>query len=106
MATYWLSFRLDDSRPRGRATYDDRYADFVSAVYEHANPDMLWEETTSFYIFESSSALHSIARALKAAIDPDLDIFVLRSLDVQRAIACGAADDEKLSALMPYLRKI
>lgn len=106
MATYWLSFRLDDSRPRARVTYDVRYADFVNAVHEHANLDMLWEETTSFYIFESSSTLANIAFDLKAAIDPDFDIFVLRSLDAKRAIGCGDAADEKLSALMPYLQKI
>lgn len=56
MATYWLSFTIDDNT-RGTRTYADRYNALYDAIHDLTDTEY-WQETTSFIIFESNKTAY------------------------------------------------
>lgn len=102
MAKYWLSFRIADREAGGR-TYNERYDDFKNAV--EALATTYWNETTSFYVFESQFGLIDLTRALQSQIHEDYDLFIIRELDRKAGMICGDYSDPSIFTLMPYLQK-
>lgn len=103
MRTFWMTFRIDASVADGR-THEQRYGALLSTIARHAEDH--WDDPTSMVLFSCRSTIDALASDCRLAIVPDRDLFVIRELDVPRAIACGAAIDEALLRLMPYVRTI
>ena len=104
MATYWLSFRIHHDTVNGK-TYEQRYQAFIDAVSECVS-GMVWQETTSFVVFESGRAVGDIALRLRQTIAVSADIFLIRVMDQQAACISGAIKDPNIFMLMPYLKKV
>lgn len=102
MAKYWLSFRIADREVGGR-TYNERYDDFKNLV--EALSTTYWNETTSFYVFESEHGLNALTGALRSQIDEAYDLFIIRQLDNKAGRICGDYSDPSIFTLMPYLQK-
>jgi len=103
MAVYWLSFRIHDDAAKGK-TYDERYGAFEESILAHS--PTYWKETTSFIIFNSSADIDTIAANLKIIIDPAVDLFLLRKMNVKSARICGANHDPGIFNLITYLKQI
>lgn len=103
MTKYWLSFRIADQTANGK-TYNERYEAFKDSV--EALSTTLWNETTSFYVFESEFDINALSTVLQAEIDESVDLFLIRQLDSQSARICGANRDHSIFVLMPYLKQI
>lgn len=95
MAThYWISYRVHKD-----ATYDDRYDALIEAIEEASLKE--WKETTSFHLVSSTLTIDKLAQKLKAAINPDVDRIVVRSLNAKTARYVGKF--EKLSDLKFFM---
>jgi hypothetical protein len=103
MATYWMSFRLNDDRAH-RPTYEQRYEALVNEI--DASVSRYWAQTSSFFVFESSAAMAPLAAKFKAAISPQIDLFIMREMDTKNAVICGHNNDADIFVLMPYLKKV
>jgi hypothetical protein len=103
MATYWISFRIDERTIQGRG-YQERYDALHEAVLSSA--PRYWKETTSFIAFESTDSIDGIAQACKGAIAPSYDLFLIRTMDSKDARICGQNADRDIYVLMPYLQAI
>lgn len=101
MATYWITFRIADNTVGGR-TYDDRYESFTTTIL--ASSSSYWDQTTSFYIFESDLSIDALASILKMEIAPTCDLFVIRELGKHSARIYGHNDDKEIFVFMPYLK--
>lgn len=111
MALYWLSYRLEDSWSPQGGDYETRYRALLRALRTKVTGGH-WEETTSFAVFESSAGIMDIAPALRAAIDPAEDTFLLRMMDAQQAVICGRVNDLNIFSMLKdargnsYLKKL
>ena len=97
MATFMVSFRIEeilDSELR-RA--------MLCAEIERISKRH-WKNNTSFYVIESEASTLEIAENLKAIINPDHDIVLVRSFETRTAFVAGMVDDD-LFVLMPYCKK-
>jgi hypothetical protein len=103
MATFWLTFRIEDRNVGGR-TYDDRRNALYEAVRTRAS--RWWVKPTSYVAFESQHSLDDLAGACRSSISPAHDLFLIREMDSKNAIICGNNDDKDIYILMPYLRTL
>ena len=98
MEDYWISFRIAD---RGR--YDERYTALNTIVRGYG--ELYWDETSSFILLRSSASLNDLADALKAEVNPDWDMVLIRKLNSKAGVLIGRATDPDLFEFMPYLKK-
>ena len=109
MTVYWLSFRLGNETT-SKGSYADRY-DALKLALGMASGEG-WEEVTSFVVFESALSIDDVGQVAKGAIDPNVDLFLLREMERQSARICGNNGDPDISKLMiradgtTYLRRI
>lgn len=104
MAAYWLTFRLADKVIGGR-DWNARYRAVDEAV--NAVATIKWDDPTSFFAFESSNSIDTIAGRLKIAIAPSEDMFLIRAINTQDARICGKLDSREIFTLMgDYLKPI
>lgn len=73
MADYWLTFRLHQN-----SSYQTRYDDLIEVVNDSGTG--FWEGPTSFIAIRSSKDIDALGQALKGAIDPSVDLFVIREI--------------------------
>ena len=73
MADYWLTFRIHEN-----SSYQRRYDALIEAVNESGSG--FWDGPTSFIAIRSDKTIDVLGRALKAAIDDDVDLFVIREI--------------------------
>ena len=97
MATYWLSFRIEDNR-----TYAQRYEALVDAVRQVSTK--WWVDTTAFLVFESSSGIDAIAAAVEAAVDTSVDVVLIGMTDFKSARILGNNQDNDIFAVIPFLK--
>lgn len=102
MATYFLSFTLEDKKVDERS-YDERWTAVYAAVHWVATAH--WQETSAFIAFESETSLQDIAKAVKAAIAPKTDTALIRSMDSKSAVIVGKVADQAIFKIMPYLKR-
>jgi hypothetical protein len=103
MATYWMTFRIDDEIVRGK-DWKERYNALISAI--DRNSTKSWFETTSFVAFESLSSLDGLAYKFKAIIAPSCDMFLLTEMHSRSARLCGRITDQAIFDLMPFLEAV
>ncbi|MBZ3693255.1 hypothetical protein [Phyllobacterium calauticae] len=103
MATYWLSFTLDDRTIGGR-DYSTRWNALYSAIHQISGANY-WEKTTSFILFSADKTIEQVVSTAKNAVSPTYDLVLIRSLDTQSARIFGPNADDDIFALMPYLQK-
>jgi len=98
MATYWLSFRLENNR-----TYSDRYESLTESVRTAARK--WWTEPSSFLVFECEFDIDTLADRFKRSINPTTDILLLGMPDFKSARIIGAYRDPDIFELMPFAKK-
>lgn len=108
MTVYWLTFRLADKHTV-KGSYDDRYDRLLDVIGRYSTLD--WSETSSFVCFRSDESITTIGQTLKQAIDPSVDLFLIRKLSSPAAVICGAYKETDIFRLMStdgetYLKKI
>lgn len=103
MATYWITFRIEQRTVNGRS-YAERYEALQQAVLGSAT--RYWQEPTSFIAFETSASIDAVSTVCKASIAPSHDLFLVREMDKQNARICGQNGDKDIQDLMPYLKAI
>lgn len=97
MAAYWLTFRIADEGDDNK-----RRSDLYDAI--EAISASWWLEPTSFVLFDSNFDIDQIAQHVAVAIDAEIDLILLRSLNSQNARVIGSWSDTTLAELMPYVR--
>lgn len=102
MATYFVSFTIEDETINGR-DYNERWNAMYDAIRSMANS--YWEETTSFVAFETEQSIGSITTAVKDALEPAIDTALIRSMDAKDARIIGLVADEDIFKIMPYLKR-
>ena len=103
MTSYWITFRIANRTVNGK-TYDARYEALREAI--RLRSSKWWLKPTSYIAFASQDEIDVLAKACKAAIAPEYDMFLMRKMDEKNAIICGANDDRDIYDLMPYLESI
>jgi hypothetical protein len=103
MATFWLTFRIENRTVGGRS-YDQRRDALYEAIRQHTKK--WWLKPTSFVAFESTQSIDAIADACRVAIAESHDLFLIREMDTKSAIICGNNDDRDIYILMPYLKTL
>ena len=109
MTVYWLSYRLEDRSTR-TGTYGQRH-DALMLVLETVS-SIRWTQTTSFAVFSSDLPIVPAGMAFRAAVDPEVDVFLLREMDGRSAVICGKNRDNGIRRLMlgpdgaTYLREV
>lgn len=98
MTHYWVSFRIADN-----ATYNKRYGEFIDAVNECGTG--FWEGPTSFIAIISGLDIDILGAALKATLDPRVDMFVLREIGRDNTRHCGTMG-EGFEAFFPKSKKL
>lgn len=96
--TYWLSFRLEDNR-----SYRARYDALMDAVQQLSQK--WWVEPSSFLVFSSSESIDSVAAAVKAAVDPNVDLVTIGMPDYKSARLIGNNGDPDVFDLIPFMRR-
>ena len=97
MSVFAVSFRLGD-----RSNYTEVWTSVVSAIRSQASGPV-WEETSSFFIFESSKTASEISHAvyIGSLFTDTQDIMVVTNLSVKAHASRGAlAQSSKLEGLM------
>lgn len=103
MASYWVSFRVNDTEKK--STYDKRR----QSIYDAANlmASCVWEETTSFIIFETDiDATKTVATRLTRGLLEDFDTVVVRKVDFQACYIWGLVNDKDIYRLMPTIKRL
>lgn len=103
MTTFWLTFRISDKTVDSK-TYDDRYQDLTNSIKSNVS-SKYWEQTTSFYVFDSDQTIDQLANTFKKLISISDDLFLIRELGRASAYICGKNDDADIYTLIPYLKK-
>lgn len=99
--TYWLSFRIHED-----AGYSDAYEALIASVKKHVTNGKWWFETTSFYVFGSTSTIDAIAASVKAGIRPDRDLVVIGKPDYKTGRVIGKCEDQDIFSLIPFMKKV
>ena len=95
MTVYWLSYRIEED-----LTGDQRRKALVDEIAAQATPGLIWHETTSFIVFDSSNKIDGLAQAFRATIDPRVDHFLIREMEAARARICGRIRSNAIFQLM------
>jgi hypothetical protein len=82
MADYWLTFRIHQN-----STYQTRYDALIEAVND--NGTGFWDGPTSFIALRSGKSIDTLGKAYKDAIDPAVDLFVIREIGVDSTRYAG-----------------
>lgn len=98
MADYWLTFRIHEN-----ASYQRRYDALIEAVNESGTG--FWDGPTSFIAIESSRTIDTIGTVYKRAIDPAVDLFVIREIGKDSTRYAGDPGDGFLS-FFPNAKKL
>lgn len=98
MATYWLTFRLQDD-----STYSERYSALEEAV--RTNASEWWFEASSFYLFTSELEVGELASEIKSAIRPSTDVAVLGMTEFKEMRVIGHNTDNDIYKIVPFAKK-
>lgn len=98
MATYWLSFRLNDD-----STYDERYGSLIETIREQAIS--WWVDTTAFIVFDSQLKIDGIAGSISKVINNSTDLVILGMPDYKSARLIGETEDEDIFKLISFIKK-
>lgn len=86
---YWATFRIK-METRNRLTYQQRRDQLLNVLYyQSAN---VWDEPTSFVAFVTERGIDTIAKQAKSAIDPLVDVVLIRMTDYSDARYVGIPD--------------
>ncbi|PNG53194.1 MULTISPECIES: hypothetical protein [unclassified Variovorax] len=99
MAHFILTFRIASD-----SGYQTRYESFVETVEKFAGgPGKVWDQTTSFYVFEAESTAQAVVSHLylKSAFDSTKDVMVV--IDVDRRVKATKGQIEYEVLLTKYL---
>lgn len=102
MATYWITFRIEDTTINGRS-YSTRYSEFVEAVRQQATK--WWTEPTSFICFASEKDIDAICNAIKQPVSAAHDMFLIGMPELKSARVWGNNPDGDIYKLIPFLKK-
>jgi hypothetical protein len=96
MAIFVISFRIKED-----ATYEERYESLVEEIKKEA-VGPTWEETTSFFIIESSKSSKSLCDNLysNSQILESKDILLVINLSAKAYAQVGAPYPNTLNSLM------
>ena len=97
MSVFWLTFRLHE-QTTSKGSYEERYDALVAKLQELST--LTWANTTSFVVFESASSIAALGQAFKGAVDPKVDLFLMRAMERKQAVICGSNDDPDIYDLM------
>ncbi len=103
MRAYWISFKIGDTTVRSSTAARRQQA--VQQVIDEISKEC-WTETTCFAILRSELSLKAIAIKLKAAINVQHDVFVIRTVEAPYAIVCGKNPNNKILGLIKYIELI
>lgn len=110
MNTYWISFRISTEESDAKESYNDRYDNFIVKLEELSSS--IWEQTTSFMVFNSYFDIDHIANTLSLQLDRKIDLFLIRAMNAKSAIIFGKNTDKNIFEMMwndekgsTYLRK-
>lgn len=82
MRTFWLSFRIGDSKDR--SAYDDRYGDLLLLIESYGG--IVWASPTSLLVFTADVYdLREIAGHIADRLDESKDIAVLGEVGSEHA---------------------
>jgi hypothetical protein len=97
MAIFAISFRVHED-----ATYQDRYDSLIEQINKEAKGDSTWEETTSFFIIESSKTSKSLCDDLyhQSKILESKDLLLVVNLTSKAYAQRGAQYPHTLDGLM------
>ena len=98
MKTYWLSFRIAND-----TNYDVRYDKLVETIRVSASK--WWLETTAFIVFSSNYEIDALATRVNSAINTAKDVAVIGMPDFKTARVLGAAKDDDIFALIPFIKR-
>jgi hypothetical protein len=99
MATYWITFRIQERSHYSRSD-DARRQALYDAVRGLAHRKW-WVEPTSFILFTSDWSIDEIASAISEAVATQFDVVLIRDAESKVARAIGPVDAD-LFELMPY----
>ncbi|MCA0058387.1 MULTISPECIES: hypothetical protein [unclassified Mesorhizobium] len=99
MATYWLSFRLQDDR-----TYNQRYENLTETVERLSTK--WWVEASSFIVFASEAGIDKIASEIADVIYIDTDLVIVGMPEFKSARLIGHHEDDDIFELMPFIKKV
>lgn len=101
MATYWVTFRIEDVIVGGN-TYDDRRTAFYKAIEKICTK--WWLPSTSFVVFESDTDINSVCAAIRAPLSRAHDLFLLGMPEFKSARIFGKNDDNDIYDLIDFLK--
>ena len=100
---YCVSFRIANKTVNGRS-YEDRYKELVNAMHEGLG---YWEDTTSFFLVESSLNTPAIAKKGAGALSAVDDmLFVFDPKDMSACYFGNVAHLDVLKSFFPKLQKV
>lgn len=99
MAVYWLTFRIHQDA--GATTRRDKLEGLIGS-----STPKWWREPTSFILFESERDIDSLARSIKAQIDPKVDLVLIGMPFVKAARIIGRNDDPDIHAMIPFVTEV
>lgn len=102
MATYWLTFRIEERSANYRS--DDARRDALYDVIRNLAHTKWWVEPTSFILFESELRIDDIASSVREVVAPEYDIVLIRDAENKAARVIGPVDPD-LFLLMPYAQE-
>lgn len=101
MPAYWLSFRVHSGFANGK-TYSNRRNGLLEALEDECTSKYhLWDDTTSFIIFETSSTdCAAIARRLSVRLSREVDVMLIRAMNFKNAAVFGVNHAKELRKFM------
>ena len=97
---YWATFRLKQN-----PTWQKRYTALGLAFDKVGS--RFWQEPTSFVAFNSVQVLENVARILKPALDPNVDLLVLALSDTSSCCYIGTPDNAAVfKHHFPFAKKV
>ncbi|MGX5830129.1 hypothetical protein [Mesorhizobium sp. 43Arga] len=102
-SSYCVSFRIANKTINGKS-YDDRRQSVVDAAHEGLG---YWDETTSFFLVESSLSASGLAKAVSAGLSVQEDMIFVFDIGDQSASYFGALTHfDVLRSFFPLLKKV
>lgn len=99
LATYWLSFRIDEDKTDKGYGRDRRSALYEAVKDLDSEP---WDGSTSFIIFKSDLGINRISKIFRKCVSPDIDTVLLRQINGKPMVFIGIKKEfEKLSTIVP-----
>lgn len=96
MAVFAITFRIHDDND-----YDQRYSSVMDAIQYEAN-NRWWDETTSFYLIESSKTSSNLAESIESKSDfsAEKDLLVVINLSRNGYKFIGKLTDIDIKQIM------